>query len=78
MLLVVRDTYNSSAGQSPGFDLLFELLDKVMQANETTYIIIDGLDEAPERLHLLSRLRDLCEISADQSLHVLLSKPPRV
>lgn len=58
--------------------MLFQVLDYIVkQSFETTYLIIDGLDECPNRQFLLDGMRQLCEASDNtKSIKVLLSSRP--
>jgi hypothetical protein len=74
----IRSLYHKYSGQSLQLSMLFEALDHVIKQNlETTYIIIDGLDESPNRSYLLNGIRQLCEAPDNSiSLRVLLSSRP--
>jgi hypothetical protein len=51
---VTQNLYHKFSGQSPPLHMLFEVLAcKAKQTFETTYLIIDGLDESPNRRLLL-------------------------
>lgn len=58
--------------------MLLEVLDDIVkEAFETTYLIIDGLDESPNRRLLLDGMHQLCKASDHtNSLRVLLSSRP--
>ena len=58
--------------------MLLEVLDKtVKEAFETTYLIVDGLDESPNRRLLLDGIQQLSRASDNtNTLRVLLSSRP--
>lgn len=58
--------------------MLFNVLDDIIKETfETTYLIIDGLDESPNRRLFLDGMQELCKASDNtQSLRVLLSSRP--
>ena len=74
----IQQIYYSHSGQAPQLNMLFELLDHVIsQSFETTYLIIDGLDESPNRRLLIDGMRRLCKaLDNTNSLKVLLSSRP--
>lgn len=76
--LTIQNLYHKCSGQSPQLNMLFQVLDYIVkQSFETTYLIIDGLDECPNRQFLLDGMRQLCEASDNtKSLKVLLSSRP--
>lgn len=74
----VIDMYHKSSGEAPQFDMLTELLEKVVeQTLKTTYIIIDGLDECPSRQILIDTMERLRRTSKNtNSVKILLSSRP--
>jgi hypothetical protein len=74
----IQELCYKCSGQPPQLDILFELLGNVTKQNfETTYLIIDGLDESPNRRLFLDETRQLCKASDNKSsLKVLLSSRP--
>jgi hypothetical protein len=74
----IQDLYHKCSGQSPQLNMLFEVLDHLIkQTFETTYLIIDGLDESPNRRLLLDGMRQLCKaLRNTNSLKILLSSRP--
>ena len=75
---LVQDLYHKCSGQAPQLDALFELLYGItVETFETTYLIIDGLDESPNRAVLLEGLRQLSKaVNSTCSVKVLLSSRP--
>ena len=76
--LTIQNLYHECSGQSPQLNMLFEVLDRIFkQTFETTYLIIDGLDESPKWQFLLDGMRQLCKASDNtNSLKILLSSRP--
>ena len=74
----VQDLYHKCSGQAPQLDALLDLLYNItMETFETTYLILDGLDESPERELLLQGLRRLSEATnSTRSVVMLLSSRP--
>ena len=74
----IQNLYHKCSGQSPQLNMLFKVLDHIVkQTFEMTYLIIDGLDESPNRQLLLDGMRQLCKASDNtNSLKVLLSSRP--
>lgn len=71
----VENLYFNSRGQPPKLSVLLETFRSIIiQASEPIYILIDGLDEFPDRHDLLDIIQDL---NKDTSLiRVLLSSRP--
>ena len=74
----IRDLYHRYSEQSPQLDMLFEVLDQIVRGTfEKTYLVIDGLDESPNRQLLLDGIRQLCQaLDSTNSLKVLISSRP--
>ena len=75
---LVQDLYHKCSGQAPQLDALLELLYSItMETFETTYLVIDGLDESPHRRLLLEGMRRLSEAAnRTRSVRILLSSRP--
>lgn len=76
MPVAIKSLYLS--GQSPQLDMFFHLLDLVTKQNfEATYLVVDGLDESPDRRLFLDGIQQLCqEHRPTESLKILLSSRP--
>ena len=74
----IQEAYHASSGQPPKLDLLLQLFEHVIKKDfETTYLIVDGLDESPHRLLLLKGLHQLCKgLDRTSSIWILLSSRP--
>lgn len=74
----VRDLYYKCSMNSPQLDTLIKLLEKIVnQSFEIIYVIIDGVDECPNRLALLEAIQKLRQQQWDRGvLRVLLSSRP--
>ena len=74
----VQNLYNEYSGQIPPLAALFELLRHMIgETLDTTYLIIDGLDECPDRRLLLDGMQRLLKPSScAYSVKVLLASRP--
>ncbi|CAI6281679.1 unnamed protein product [Periconia digitata] len=71
----IQDLYHSSRGQLPKLAMLLDVFQKIIEkGGEPVYILIDGLDEFPDRQKLLSIVRDFEK--ATPLIRVLLSSRP--
>ncbi|KAF1982684.1 hypothetical protein K402DRAFT_457189 [Aulographum hederae CBS 113979] len=71
----IRKLYNECSGRSPQLDKLLGVLEEIVaQSSMTAFVILDGLDESPNRDLLLRGMRRICENTGSTSrLRVLLS-----
>ena len=74
----IQNLYHKCSGQRPQLTMLCEVLEALIeQAFETTYLVIDGLDESPSRQVLLDEIRQLGK-AADTTnrLRILVASRP--
>jgi hypothetical protein len=72
-LSILDELYQHGAGRpTPNNKELVKALRKIVEALPHTYIILDALDECPERDELLGFLQEIAEWKLDQ-LHVLVT-----
>ena len=74
----IQDLYHKCSGQRPQLTMLCEVLEAVIaQVFETTYLVIDGIDESPNRQVLLDKVRKLGKASdTTDRLRILLASRP--
>ena len=74
----IQNLYHKCSGQRPQLTMLCEVLEAVIkQTFEMTYLIIDGIDESPNRQVILDKIQQLCKASnTTNRLRILLASRP--
>jgi hypothetical protein len=73
----VPDAYHKLSRSSPSLNVLVYLLLKTAKACNLVFIIVDGIDECPDREPLLKALYNMQKLQCDTShLNILVSSRP--